>query len=1358
MKNSTLFKWKGRCLLFLLALIPYFSNGQCINSTAYPSDPIPSNNMGQIQELSTCTFVEEYNTVDGLLVGENYIFTVSKEGVAKYVTITTTANVVIAHGVSPLVVNGLAHTAVRLHVSDSSTCSGGTGCHTTTVQFLADCPSPVSLGVTNLSSATATANWTAVGPGTEWDLEYGPTGFVQGTGTLVSDLVATTYNFIDLTPGTTYQFYVRSECATEDSLWSSPFSFTTACLLVTSYSENFESYAGGYESALPNCWSKGGSSWNVYIENLTSQSQKRMYMYGYGSETSPTISYAKMPLVSNLQDGTHRLRFKAYEPYNSGRSVDVGYLTTTEDVASFVLIEEIFLPTGVAEIQEFVVTPGILPAGATRLVFRNKGFLDEEDEPYSTTAYIDDIAWEQIPTCGESIDLLVSDITTSTATFAWTGPTPAPANGYEYYLSTSSANPLASTAGTAVPSANGTEVYLTTLPSNTQHYLWVRSVCGTTDLGIWVGPVAFKTACDPVTEYSQNFDSYAAIYNGSIADCFNKAGNGDVYLYGYTNSPMSTPNALLMSANPLATIPVESYVSLPPVSNLQSGTHRLRFKAYNSYGPETFLEIGYYSIPGDINSFQYLSQVDVLTGVANTQQYSFVPVGLPLGIERLVFKFTNLATPDSEYAEIYIDDVIWEAIPSCSEPSSVTVGSVLATSATIGWTAASPAPAEGYEYYYSTSNVAPGAIPDTTTGTLGSVAAGLTTASFTTTATTTYYVWVRSKCSSTETSIWTLLITFTTPCAAITPDYTENFSTFTWQGPPSCWNKYGAGTLTTGPTGPTNEGNWNEDGFLNQDFTGAAKVNLYYNTNRSWLVSPVFDLNAGGYQVKYKVGATVWGGTASTAMGSDDNVYFMMSTDGGTAWTILETYSATNTPSNLGETKVYNIPAVNTNAVKFAFFATDGTVDDAPDYDFFIDDFQIQTIPVGPPTCSTNVTATPNANCGNESTAISWDASVGSDGYKLTIGTTVGGSEILNNQVVGGLNYSFVGNANTTYYYTVVPFNVNGDATGCVEQSFSTAVNACACTPIYITGVGASDFLSSLVVTGTTLSNNSGTSTTAEPYTLFVGQPNYTATLVEGTTYTFQVTTGYSDQGFAVWIDLNNNLTFEVSERIGATPTTISGTSGSFSVTIPCDAPVGLYRMRVRMVYSTNGDVIDPCSSYNWGETEDYDVTIAELAPPTGDAVQVITVAAIADATIEDLIAVGTGIKWFASEADALANINELTLASLITNGMTYYAVSSAGTCNSAALAVTVTVTLNLDGFDATNFKYYPNPVTDELSLSYSNAISEVIVYNLLGQQMLITKPNATQTQMDLSVLTVGTYLVKVTSDTVTKTVKVIKN
>lgn len=77
--------------------------------------------------------------------------------------------------------------------------------------------------------------------------------------------------------------------------------------------------------------------------------------------------------------------------------------------------------------------------------------------------------------------------------------------------------------------------------------------------------------------------------------------------------------------------------------------------------------------------------------------------------------------------------------------------------------------------------------------------------------------------------------------------------------------------------------------------------------------------------------------------------------------------------------------------------------------------------------------------------------------------------------------------------------------------------------------------------------------------------------------------------------------------------------------------------------------------------------------------------------------------------------------------------------------------------FDNANFTYYPNPVKNVLNLSYSKEISNVEVYNLLGQKVISNKLNTTDAQIDMSNLSNGAYMVRVTSDNQVKTIKVIK-
>ncbi len=71
--------------------------------------------------------------------------------------------------------------------------------------------------------------------------------------------------------------------------------------------------------------------------------------------------------------------------------------------------------------------------------------------------------------------------------------------------------------------------------------------------------------------------------------------------------------------------------------------------------------------------------------------------------------------------------------------------------------------------------------------------------------------------------------------------------------------------------------------------------------------------------------------------------------------------------------------------------------------------------------------------------------------------------------------------------------------------------------------------------------------------------------------------------------------------------------------------------------------------------------------------------------------------------------------------------------------------------------KAYPNPVTDQLNLTSEKEINTVAIYNLLGQQILFQSIQSQQAILDLSGLTPGAYLVKVTSADKAQTLKIVK-
>ncbi|MGV3460551.1 MAG: T9SS type A sorting domain-containing protein [Flavobacterium sp.] len=139
--------------------------------------------------------------------------------------------------------------------------------------------------------------------------------------------------------------------------------------------------------------------------------------------------------------------------------------------------------------------------------------------------------------------------------------------------------------------------------------------------------------------------------------------------------------------------------------------------------------------------------------------------------------------------------------------------------------------------------------------------------------------------------------------------------------------------------------------------------------------------------------------------------------------------------------------------------------------------------------------------------------------------------------------------------------------------------------------------------------------------------------------------------------------------------------------------------------------------------------------------------------TLADLDVTGPGIVWYADEDLT----QELPATTVLTEWYTYYAVPNIGDCTGEALAVQVDDLLGNGGFDVATLKYYPNPVKDVLNVSYSEAITGVEVYTMLGQVVVSKTPNAAIVQVDMSTLQAGTYMLRLQAGNATQTIRLIK-
>ena len=163
-------------------------------------------------------------------------------------------------------------------------------------------------------------------------------------------------------------------------------------------------------------------------------------------------------------------------------------------------------------------------------------------------------------------------------------------------------------------------------------------------------------------------------------------------------------------------------------------------------------------------------------------------------------------------------------------------------------------------------------------------------------------------------------------------------------------------------------------------------------------------------------------------------------------------------------------------------------------------------------------------------------------------------------------------------------------------------------------------------------------------------------------------------------------------------------------------------------------------------------VNVGVVSAPTGPATQSLS----SLLTIGDIVVVGSNVVWYASSANAASGSNPLAPSQLLAN-TTYYATQTVSGCTSTtSLAVTITTLANQD-FDMTKFSYYPNPVIDLLNISYSQDMTNVKVFNVIGQQLLNKEVNASSTQIDMSAYPNGAYFIQVATEDAMKTVRVIK-
>ena len=314
------------------------------------------------------------------------------------------------------------------------------------------CQINTALTATPLATS-ATLSWTSPNPTGPWEIEYGPAGFVQGTGTTIS-VTTNPYVLTGLSPLTSYCYYVRSLCDVDN-----PSPWTATCT-------NFQT------TALPpvcggNFIDQGGPTGN----------------YPANSNITTTIWPVTPGDVVTV----------FFTSFNTEATWDALYVYDGPSTASPLLASANGagnVPGGLAGGYWGTTIPGPFTSthstGALTFVFRSDG-IDQR------AGWTSNVTCGPPPPCVQPTGLTVTNITPDSATFAWTdNNTTPPVGGWQIVV-----QPV----GTGYPTVASTIITATTnpftatnLPPNTPLEYYVLSNCGATDgVSFWAGPRAFTT-------------------------------------------------------------------------------------------------------------------------------------------------------------------------------------------------------------------------------------------------------------------------------------------------------------------------------------------------------------------------------------------------------------------------------------------------------------------------------------------------------------------------------------------------------------------------------------------------------------------------------------------------------------------------------------------------------------------------------------------------------------------------------------------------------------------------------------------------------------------------------------------------
>lgn len=379
-------------------------------------------------------------------------------------------------------------------------------------------------------------------------------------------------------------------------------------------------------------------------------------------------------------------------------------------------------------------------------------------------------------------------------------------------------------------------------------------------------------------------------------------------------------------------------------------------------------------------------------------------------------------------------------------------------------------------------------------------------------------------------------------------------------------------------------------------------------------------------------------------------------------------------------------------------------------------EFSFTTEPVPVPICPTILSPENGATNVNIDTEISWSDVDFAEGYLLTVGTTPGGNDILDNESLTGTSYQLSAlSYETTIYISVIAFNSSGQSVDCEESVFTTASDDAPTCPIIISPENGAVNIS----TDIEISWEASTGT------------------VSGYKLTLATTEGGND--ILDHYDVGNSTTFMATDLPNLTTIFIniipyndngdySGCSSSEFTTIIAAPGCST------MIAPENGAMqIDIATSIEWEAVDEAEGYILSLStsPGLGDII--------------DNLDIGN-ITEYSPENDLPYNQTIYVLV------IPYNIGGQAIDCIEGSFE---TGTTDIVKIIENDYLYlFPNPAKSIVNIKHSSDVIRLMAFNAIGQKVMdINQPTD---NLDVSNLVEGVYLFNILTQNKVYTIKVI--